>query len=145
MGDAIVGVGAAVVGLLTALSGARGEGLCGKLGGPVTSCPADTGKVATGFALLAMGAFVGSSAISGFVWTAECQELERQRAACFAGEEEACAALREPHTVPGPAAGPRPRERPDRGLEAGNSCGVDAECRAGLACRLGRCAVVQAP
>jgi hypothetical protein len=77
---------------------------CGTLGSPVTSCPADTGKVAAGFALLAMGAFIGSSAISGFVWTAECQELERLRAADLAGGEAACAALREPPRVPEPAA-----------------------------------------
>ena len=140
VGDTIIGVLALLAGAGTISYGASG-GVClnGMFGGPAAPCPVIQGAVWGGVGIIVAGVVAFVSAGFGYNWTADCRELESLQTACLAGVEDSCAALREK-----PSSSQR-QEIPPSGFEAGKPCAADAECRPGLICRYGYCAIGQGP
>ena len=105
-------------------------------------CPRDRSLVVGGLVAMGLGVVAGASSVTGLSRTARCHELDRLQRACWAGVEPSCAALK---ARPSLQVVPPRVERPRAGFAPGESCAADTECRAGLDCRLGRCATPAAP
>jgi hypothetical protein len=83
--------------------------------------------VGAGLAVVGFSVMEAFSAADGYSWAGDCEAIQANQLACLSGVEPSCDALR---TAPSLRLGKK---------STGESCGVDAECRASDVCFLGRC------